>query len=621
MRRSQSSFRRVVAVALWLAAGLVGAQAAGDPEAAQKSLTEAVEAGDPAAVSRALGEGAQASLPRRFPVALLAVERLSEAPVGARDGRRAVVEVLAGAGDPGQGLRLVPFGGEGSMLSRLAAVEGEEALFRRVLSRAAPEGMCPLLRTLLWGSNAPPLGPVLAVLAALPADQASAAACAEAFGALVRPGDQRAPGWGTVVQALLAAGIKPQPRFRPSLIELAPPGEEGAAAFARLTGLDLSALVPSTAEYRSWEIPALRFLASDLLESRAARAEGLLQDGRWAALLDAQPDGLVCMTLPEALGRGWSRSRTEPARDGPWQEVMRATLTALLRRCPARALPLLLQGREGQEVARGLLAAGEEQPVSALLRAGLQPAEPDALAREIACAGRASLLGEVLDRRFGEPTALLPPVLACLGPAEAPRESDVAVLELLLRRGAAADTKVDGDTPIAIAEALGRADVVEALRRHGARPARLAPAREAFWRYRRLAALAGAPRPPLGFEPKDEDGDSLPVPPKRLRLGGRDPAWLVRGECAMVNCDLTVILQSGGGYHVVLSTNGDDLSVRPERHRGMADLRIGGRGGAGLYAVQSWRFDGRAYQPFRCATREVLGEGGRVRNSAFAGAC
>jgi hypothetical protein len=194
----------------------------------------------------------------------------------------------------------------------------------------------------------------------------------------------------------------------------------------------------------------------------------------------------------------------------------------------------------------------------------------------------------------------------------------VDALALILAHESA-NALVAGDAPIAVATGIDRPDIADVLADHGAVRATLTPQRQAFWRHRRLAALARTDGPTLPWEPALE---RVPGTPELMSLAPGLGAWLIHGDCGNVNCGYSIAVRDGRGYRLVLEDAG--YGFRLERAIGgrARDVTIESRTSAAIHNVTTWRYDGRVYRRFRCrqtVTNEE--EGGAMRQRVTEGAC
>ncbi len=412
----------------------------------------------------------------------------------------------------------------------------------------------------------------------------------------------------TLLATLVNAGLVPPRQGLAAVMAALPDGIAGDEAFARLSRQDLAAPAsgwwgaPSGSSHQVAGSP-LRQLVELVLASGAAP----MPSARWRGLLARQPAAALCQALPDQVALGWARTANNDAPDAARRDQLDAATAAVLAACPADQLAAFGQDGNGRLMWAGLLRHRADALLARMLRAGLRPADQPALLRGLACTGDAGLLSVVLEAGMAEPTALVPPFVACLGPAEQPRPGELDGLALLLARGASAATPVDGDAPIAVAAALGRQDAVALLRAHGAASAALLPERALFWRHRRLAALVGYPAPTLSFEPEDDPGFGPSI--SQERLGRRHMGWLLRGSCGNVNCGYAVIVEEAAGFRVLLEDAGHSFAVVQSGRDGFGDIRIVGRSSAAAHFETIWRFDGRVYQPARCTELRFTGNG------------
>ncbi|TCI00079.1 hypothetical protein EJV46_05335 [Roseococcus sp. SYP-B2431] len=600
-------------VARWILAlcvllGPLPAPAQEDPGAA---LLAAIEARDPAAVAAAFAVGARPDRPARLPPAFAMTDALAATPDEAtRATLQAFAEAARAAGFAPEAQIAGPMGhGGGSLSTRLAALPGEEALFLRVAGLTAPERRCTLLGQLVFGRDGANFPAAAALLPLIPPERAAEPACSLPFTMLAHPSRRPPP---ALVEAMLAAGLRPYPDALAELVRQLPPGVEGDGAFRRLAALDLGAVATDSRNGARRRMPVLAQLGEDVLAERAARVEPLL--GRWAELVEAAPAAVLCATLPRQAVRGWLSIEGETS----WMEALRGTTRSLLLRCPAEAFDEALAEAAGDRLWTRLVERRERPTLRLMLAAGLRPADLAGFAGSLACAAEARLLQALVETGAPEGARLLPHYMGCLGGVEARREGDLDTLALILAHESAAGP-VAGDSPVAVAEAIDRPDIVEALADHGAVRSRLMAERQAFWRHRRLAALAGTQGPTLPWEPEAE---RVPAAPELMRLAPGLGAWLIHGECGNVNCGYAIAVREGRGYRLVLEDAG--YGFRLERAIGgrARDVTIQARTNAAIHNVTTWRYDGRVYRRIRC--RETVTEeeeGGATRQRVREGAC
>jgi len=602
---------RLILALLGLLAALP-ARAQEDPGAA---LLAAIEARDPAAVAAAFAAGARPDRPAQRPPAFAIVDALAAAPDEAtRATVQAFAEAAVAAGFAPEAQVAGPMGNTGgSLAARLAAVPGEAALFLRVAGLVAPERRCTLLGQLIFGRDGTNFPAAEAMLPLIPPEQAAAPACSLPFTMLANPTRRPPP---ALVEAMLAVGMRPYPDALAELIRQVPPGEEGDGAFRRLAALDLGAVATESRSGARRRTPVLAQLGEEVLVDRAARAAPLL--GRWAVLVEAAPEAVLCAVLPGPAVRGWLSIGEDPRPDAPWMEALRGTLRTLLLRCPRDSFDDALADPAAARFWTRLAGLGEHPTFRLLLAAGLRPAEVPELAGALACAAEPRLLEALRESTGPAAPGLLARFMGCLGGIEARREGDMDTLALVLA-DEAADAPVAGDAPIAVAAGIDRPDMVAVLADHGAAPARLTPERQAFWRHRRLAALAGTQGPVLPWEPEAE---RVPAAPELLRLAPGLGAWLIHGDCGNVNCGYFLAVREGRGYRLVLEDAGYGFRLEPAIGRRARDATIEARTNAAIHTVTTWRYEGRAYRRHRC--REVVaeeGEGGGTRERVTEGAC
>jgi len=580
--------------------GLLGAPIAQAQDEPGAALLAAIAARDPAAVNAAFAAGARPDRPSERPPAFVLLEALAATPDQATRATFLAFAESAQAAGFGPDVQIVaPMGNAGgSLAARLATVPGEEALFLRVAELTDPARRCNLLGQLIFGRDGANFAAAAAILPLIPPERAAEPACSLPFTMLANPSRRPPP---SLVEAMLAAGLRPYPDALPALIRQLPAGEEGDGAFRRLAALDLGALATVAGNGARRRIPVLVQLGEDVLVDRAARAEPLL--GRWNALLDAAPDEVACAALPGLVVRGWLSDGEGAA----WTEALRRSTRSLLLRCPGEAFSEALAETEGDRLWDGLVRRGERSTFRLMLAAGLRPADPPRLGAALACAADARLLGTLMEAGVPLGSGLLPRFMACLGGLEASREGDIDTLGLILAR-ASPDAPVAGDAPIAIAVGIDRPDLAGALGDHGAAPARLSPERQAFWRHRRLAALAGVQGPVLPWE---ANPDRVPAAPELMRLASGLGAWLIHGDCGDANCGYSIAVRDGRGYRLVLEDAGHGFQLERQIGRRARDATIQARSSASTQLVTTWRYDGRVYRRFRC--REIVeeeGEGG-----------
>lgn len=567
-----------------------------DPGAA---LLAAIEARDPAAVTAAFAAGARPDRPAERPPAFAAVDALAASPDEAmRATVQAFAESAATAGFAPEAQITGPVGSSGgSLATRLAAVPGEEALFLRIAGLTAPERRCTLLGQLIFGRDGANFAAAAAMLPLIPPERAAEPACSLPFTMLTNPSRRPPP---ALVEAMLEAGMRPYPDALAELIRQVPPGEEGEGAFRRLAALDLGAVAADSRNGTRRRIPVLAQLGEDVLAERAARAEPLL--GRWAALVEAAPDAALCATLPRQAVRGWVSIGDDAQVEASWMGALRGTTRTLLLRCPRDSFGDALAEVEGDRLWTRLVRLGERPTFRLMLAAGLGPADAPGLAGILVCAAEPRLLQALIESTAPKGSGLLPRFMGCLGGIEARREADLDTLALILA-SESADAPVAGDAPIAVAGGIDRLDIAEVLADHGAVRATLTPERQAFWRHRRLAALAHADGPTLPWEPELE---RVPGAPELMRLAPGLGAWLIHGDCGNVNCAYSIAVRDGRGYRLVLEDTG--YGFRLERAIGgrARDVTIESRTNAAIYNVTTWRYDGRVYRRFRC--REVTAD-------------
>ncbi|WP_421988689.1 hypothetical protein [Roseococcus sp.] len=576
-----------------------------------EALLGAIAARDPAAVTAAFAAGARPDRPARRPPAFALVDALSATPdAPTRATVHAFAEAAAAAGFRPDAPIAGPMGNSaGSLATRLAALPDERVLFLRLVGLTLPERRCALLGQLIFDREGGNFAAATEMLPLIPPELVATPACALPFTLLANPARRPPP---ELIEAMLAAGMRPYPDALAALIRQLPPGEDGEGAFRRLAALDLGAMASESRDGARLRLPVLAQLGEDVLAGRAARAEPLL--GRWSALVEAAPDALVCAVLPGQAVRGWvSPERPEAA----WMEALRGTTRALLLRCPARAFDEALAEATGDRLWTRVLELGERQTFRLLLAAGLRPVGLAELAGSLACAADPRPLQALLEATGPGGPELLVRFMACLGGIEAAREGDIDTLGLVLADGPA-DAPVVGDAPIAIAAGLDRPDIVDVLADHGAARATLEPARLAFWRHRRLAALARTERPVLPWE---KEPDRVPPTPELMSLAPGLGAWLVHGACTEGNCGQAVAVRDGRGYRLVLEDAGYGFRLDRAVGTRARDVLIESRTGA-AHTLTTWRYDGRVYRRFRC--RETVteeDEAGATRQRVTEEAC
>ncbi|MBS7813052.1 hypothetical protein [Roseococcus pinisoli] len=572
-----------------------------DPEAA---LLAAIAARDPWGAAAALAAGARPDRPASHPAAFALTEALAATPDEATRGTvLAFAEAAHHAGfGPEMPIAGAVGGSGGSLVSRLASIAGEEALFLRVASLTVPERRCTLLGQLIFGREGANFAAAAAVLPMIPTEQAASPACSLPFTMLTHPARRPPP---TLVEAMLAAGLRPYPDALAALLRLVPPGEEGEGAFGRLAALDLGApaLDPQDGERR--RRPVLAQLGEEVLVERAPRAESLR--GRWGALLEAAQEPALCAALPGPAIRGWLALPDEAEAPGQ-AELLRGTTETLLRRCPANAFAAVMAEEPSQRLWPQLVARHELPVVTSMLEAGLRPADLSSFLGALACTAEPQLARTVVAVADREAAGdMLARFMGCLGGLEAAREGDRDMLAAILEM-APPDAPVAGDAPIAVAIGLDRADIAEELAGRGAASPRLMPERLAFWRHRRLAALAQVPGPSLPWE---EAPARVPDAPELVSLAPGLGAWIIRGECGPANCGFTIAAREGRGYRLVLEDVGESLRLEPPIRTQAREVTIRARGEGEARLVTTWRYDGRVYRRHRCIEED--GEGARRR--------
>lgn len=569
-----------------------------DPDAA---LQAAIAARAPAAVVEALAAGARPDRPAQAPAAFALVEALAATPDEAT--RATVLAFAEAAREAGFGpetqMAGATGGSGGSLASRLAALPGEEALFLRVAALAAPERRCALLGQLIFGRDGANFAAAAALLPLIPAERAAEPACSLPFTMLAHPARRPPP---ALVEAMLEAGLRPYPDTLAELLRLVPPGAEGDGAFRQLAALNLGVIATDTHDGVRRRLPVLAQLGEDILVDRAPRAEML--SGRWGALLEATPEMALCTALPGPAIRGWLAFPDEDLAPEA-AALLRRTTEALVRRCPTGSLAAVLDEAAGQRLWARLVALRETPLVMSMVAAGLHPADAAGLLGTLACAAMPEPVAALLAVAGRDAAAgALGRFVGCLGGVEATRDGDRATLAAILEM-ASGNEPVAGDAPIAIAAGIDRADIVEALADHGAAAARLTEARQAFWRHRRLAALARFQGPPLPWE---EALGRVPAAPELVSLASGLGAWVIQGDCGPSNCGYAIAVREGRGYRLVLEAAGERLRLEPAIRREAREVTVRARVDAATELVTTWRYDGRLYRQLRCA--EVATEAG-----------
>jgi hypothetical protein len=75
------------------------------------------------------------------------------------------------------------------------------------------------------------------------------------------------------------------------------------------------------------------------------------------------------------------------------------------------------------------------------------------------------------------------------------------------------------------------------------------------------------------------------------------------------NCQMWVLLARGGEANVLLATSGWAHVVLNSSSHGYFDIVTAEREGAATSELTMWRFEGKRYQPLRCASKHYAGTG------------
>lgn len=578
--------------------------------AQDRSATEqAIADSDAAALRHALAnDPAAIRTDTHNPPIMQAIKVLGRATPEAKERAREIIRILVSAGTRLDGpFQSVLAGSIGAPVTWISRIAGEREFVIELTMQAPAEQRCAIVADLANDSNNGQWENALASLATIPVRERLSPECQDLFrmaGRLVET--DRIP---ERVETLFAAGMSPTPGDAARLLTYLPVTPEGRRTAARiLRSIDLDAPLPDDFLYGTGYRPGSLF--AHLLRTSLERPGPNLQLNltampEWYEVLSRKEgspgacnDGVVSV-----VSGSWTNEQVlDPSQPIPddRNKALRAGTGWLIQHCDAALFDNFTKWKY-------VVQAGSGDLVIKAMNRRVELSDHEGVLSAAFCRGDETLATRLMEGRAV--SAYLPRFFACLKPFELKEsgEGEMRMLAWMLDHEANPNEPVDGLLPVRIATLLDRYDIRRSLEAAGGKAGPAASDLERFWLARRLQAIVSFWQSPLSFGATTDDySHSVNLTRMDLQAGGEPSYVVVDPDCSSADCGFAVLHKEGREWSVVLNGWGD-FEALPDRHHGLADLRVSARMAAARYDTTVYRFDGHRYRAHKCEVAEYDG--------------